>query len=177
MNNQYEYSEKKEYLGAGIYCFYPFDSGLHKGKGVFKIGMTTTFQGRVGGYHTYFPMGMYFIARLSNPTKNKNEKEKLLDLKGDDGKKECQKIFYIRIERSIYADVLAHGGERVTMDERKYGGKTEWIYADQQVIFDAFSRAKKDFGGKTVFDDISNLPVRSEPGEVKPYFKGTINYY
>ena len=51
---------EKDYLldGGGVYCFYPFDL-LDRGKGVFKIGMTSHYHGRINSYHTYFPMGMY----------------------------------------------------------------------------------------------------------------------
>ena len=46
----YQHAERERFDGAGIYCFYPFDSKLVNNKGVFKIGMTTSFDKRTYGF-------------------------------------------------------------------------------------------------------------------------------
>ena len=58
----YSYREREVIEGGGVYAFYPFDNPLDEYcKGIFKIGMTTLFQRRVGNYHTYLPQGVYIV--------------------------------------------------------------------------------------------------------------------
>ena len=160
----YKYTEREVYMGAGIYCFYPFDSGLDNNKGVFKIGMTTSFDRRTYGYHTYMPEGVYVVA-MYTPMKHKERDEH-----GPDGLKK----YYRRIEKEIFEDIVAHGGQMVTMNVRAHGGKTEWIFADFDIVEDAFERKKEYYGGKLEIANIDHLPV---PDPTTPYFRGTINFY
>ena len=160
----YKYVEKEIYLGAGIYCFYPFDSGLVANKGVFKIGMTTSFERRTSSYHTYMPEGVYVVAMFT-PRKNKRQDEY-----GEEGLSR----YYRRIEKQIFKDIIARGGEMVTMNIRTNGGKTEWVFADFNILEDAFDKAKEEFGGKLEMGNLDHLPV---PDASTPYFEGCIKFY
>jgi hypothetical protein len=150
--------------GSGIYCFLPFERlDIHK-KAIFKIGITTSlFSKRLEGYHTYFPLGVYMVAFLENPiipkvTRSNPKKDLLLKT-------------YLEIERFIFSDIIKHGGERIYSTTRvKYPnerneGETEWIYCNQQLIHNAFQKAKEKYGGiKHQFhlDGINQIAKRNE---------------
>ena len=168
----YQYTPRQEYVGAGVYCFYPFDSPLKNNKGVFKLGMTTSFDKRTYAYHTYMPEGIYVVA-MFRP--NTSSKERRADEKGKDEKgKDRLPKYYTRIEKEIFKDILDNGGEMVTMDVRKKQGRTEWMYANFNTIEDAFERAKLKYGGSLEMSNLNHLPV---PEVTKPYFKGTIKFF
>lgn len=160
----YKYVEKEIYLGAGIYCYYPFDSALVENKGVFKIGMTTSFEKRTASYHTYMPEGMYVVA-MYTPRKNKERDEY-----GEQGLPK----YYRRVEKKIFKDIIARGGQMVTMNIRTHGGKTEWVFANYDDIENAFDDALKEFGGKLEMANLEHLP---EPDPSPPYFTGCIKFY
>ena len=136
--------EREEIEGSGIYCFFPFDQLDKKGFGVFKIGMTTSFDNRIKNYHTYLPKGVYYKCFLKNPTQKRNG----MDVAS----------YYIHIEREIFDDVKTLGGQVITMDIRKNNyGETEWIYANEQMIEDAFDKAYAKYGGVNTDLDIGDL--------------------
>ena len=160
----YQHAERERFDGAGIYCFYPFDSKLVNNKGVFKIGMTTSFDKRTYGYHTYLPQGVYIVAMFM-PMKHKDKDEY--------GKVGLPK-YYKRIEDEIFKEIILRGGEMVTMNVRLKGGKTEWIFADFNTIEDVFEEKHAKYGGTLELANLDHLP---EPDKSKPYFKGTIKFY
>ena len=129
------YRERDDPTGGGIYCFYPFDSPLDETcKGIFKIGLAIDFHDRIGNYHTYLPMGVYKMAILQDPKKGSGYFETL-------------KMYYLKIEKQIYDDIVKDGGYPIFMAIRKQNlGRTEWIYTDQKTIHKAFERAIKVFG-------------------------------
>ena len=157
------YKEREEFVGDGIYCFYPFDSPLDKyGKGVFKIGMTLDINDRTYGYHTYFPEGVFIFAVLRTPLIGRNEYA--TDKAG-------LRRYITAVEKFIFKEVVDNGGHRVTMDVRK-DGKTEWFYTDEDTIDNAFKKAHKKFGGKIKLTTLKTVIPKKNP-----YFQGTINFY
>ena len=157
----YKFKEREDFVGDGIYCFYPFDSALDKyHKGVFKIGMTLNLHDRTYGYHTYFPEGVFIVGKLETPTIGRPKDKK-------DFKK-----YITSVETFIFKEVVAGGAHRITMDTRSRGGKTEWFYTDEKTIDNAFKKAKKKFGGKLELDTLATVKP-----DAHPYFKGTINFY
>ena len=155
------YRERDDPEGGGLYCFYPFDSPLDEHcKGIFKIGLAIDFKNRTGNYHTYLPMGVYRMAILQNPDKESKYFETL-------------KMYYLKIEKQIYDDIVADGGYPIYMAIRKQNqGRTEWIYTDQKSIHKAFTKAHNDYGGKVHLYSL-RLPKKSQT----PIFTGSINYY
>ena len=155
------YRERDDPTGGGIYCFYPFDSPLDETcKGIFKIGLAIDFHDRIGNYHTYLPMGFYKMAILQDPKKGSGYFETL-------------KMYYLKIEKQIYDDIVKDGGYPIFMAIRKQNlGRTEWIYTDQKTIHKAFERANKVFGGKAFLYSL-RLPKNNKT----PIFTGSINYY
>lgn len=130
-----EFKEREVIEGGGIYAFYSFDKfDIHK-KGVYKIGLTTNFQKRIGSYHTYLPEGMYFQAFLQNPSLKRNGRE--------------DASYYLAIEKEIFHRVEELGGEVVKMEIRKTNNlRTEWIYTNQATIDIAFREADIKYSGK-----------------------------
>ena len=53
--------------GGGLYCFLPFRNLDKFKKSVFKVGMALKFSNRSEAYHTYFPLGVYYVAFLEEP--------------------------------------------------------------------------------------------------------------
>ena len=163
-----DYIEREKVNGGGIYAFFVFDALDAKGYGVYKIGMTTNFQKRIGGYHTYLPGGLYYKCRLENPSLKKAG----MSLSN----------YYVKIEREIFKDIKQHGGKVINMKIRKTNeGETEWIYASEQMIDDAFERADLKYGGKrTKFYVIEDLNKELKPKLVElkknPLFKGEIYF-
>ena len=148
--------------GAGVYCFFPFDQLDKKGFGVFKIGMTTSFDNRIRNYHTYLPKGMFFKCFLNNPTKKKSGMELA--------------AYYKLIEKEIFEHVKALGGQVITMDIRKHNyGETEWIYANEKMIEKAFDDAFDKYGGvksDLEIGDLSHLAAERSRFERNKIFRG-----
>ncbi len=156
----YSYREREVIEGGGVYAFYPFDSPLDEYcKGIFKIGMTTLFQRRVGNYHTYLPQGVYTMAILQSPTKLRN---------GQDDRN-----YFTRIEREIFKDVEEKDGKALYSNIRVNNrGKTEWIYTDESALEFAFNKAQKKFGGNALL-----YHFKQKKTQDVPIFSGTIHYY
>lgn len=156
----YSYREREVIEGGGVYAFYPFDSPLDEYcKGIFKIGMTTLFQRRVGNYHTYLPQGVYTMAILQSPTKLRQ---------GQDDRN-----YFTRIEREIFKDVEEKDGKALYSNIRVNNrGKTEWIYTDESALEYAFNKAQKKFGGNALL-----YHFKQKKTQDVPIFSGTIHYY
>jgi len=160
------YLEREEIEGSGIYCFFPFDSLDKHKKGVFKIGMTGNFDKRIRSYHTYLPQGMYYVAFLKNPSLKKNGMDTY--------------EYYVKIEKEIFENVKAFGGEVIKMDIRKHNnGETEWIYANEKMIEKAFDLAYIKYGGKRtdlVIGMLNKLEKEKVKLEKDKIFKGEIYF-
>lgn len=161
-----DYIEREVVPGGGVYAFFVFDELDKKGKGVYKIGMATSFQKRIAGYHTYLPGGLYYKCLLENPSLKREGKS--------------DKVYYTMIEKEIFKDIKERGGKVIEMKIRKRDyGETEWIYADEKAVVEAFDRAYKKYGGKnTHLHVIENLNKELKPiaRELKkdPIFEGKI---
>ena len=167
MTRKKPYLERDTVEGSGVYCFFPFDVLDDKKKGVFKIGMSGNFDKRVRGYHTYLPQGMYYKCFLRNPTKLK-------------GKLSIHE-YYVKIEKEIFRTIQALGGEVIEMQTRKINnGETEWIYASEKMIEDAFDLAYEKYGGKATdldIGDLSHLNDLKPKMEKEKIFKGEIYFF
>jgi len=160
----YQHNPRQEIEGAGVYCFLPYDRLDIKGKAVFKIGMSTNFHKRAGGYHTSLPQGVWLVNFLKNPTRLMGPNKGKLNL------------YYTVIEREIFQDIVNHGGKAVSMDYRvKNQGRTEWVYTDVQTIDDAFERAQHKYGGVDVpvnlEEELPNAAIK------QPCFIGETYFY
>jgi hypothetical protein len=126
--------------GAGLYCYMPFEEiDAHK-KAVFKIGIATkSINSRTEQYHTYFPNGVYIVAFLENPRIPMALRYK---------KEVTKKTHFEMIETFLMDYVEEDGGKPIFSTTRvKKGGQTEWIYASEVSIHEAFEQAHKMFGG------------------------------
>lgn len=161
-----DYIEREKVDGGGVYAFFVFDSMDSKGYGVYKIGMTQSFHKRIGGYHTYLPGGLYYKCLLINPTLKRTQQNLA--------------SYYVKIEREIFNDIKQNGGKVISMKVRKRDeGNTEWIYASEKMISDAFDRADLKYSGKrSKYHIIENLKKELKPklAELKQnaIFKGEI---
>ena len=161
-----DYIEREVVPGGGVYCFFVFDELDKKSKGVFKIGMAINFQKRIAGYHTYLPGGLYYKCLLEDPSLKRSGRS--------------HKVFYTSIEREIFSDIKAHGGKVIEMKIRKRDyGETEWIYATESSINDAFDRAYKKYGVKNthvhIIDDLDKeLKPLAKQLKKNPLFEGRI---
>lgn len=158
--------ERETIQGSGVYCFFPFDSLDKHKKGVFKIGMTGHFDKRAKNYHTYLPQGMFYKCFLRNPTLEKN------------GLDTYQ--YYVKIEKEIFKNIKEFGGEVIEMQtRRRNNGETEWIYASEKMIEDAFDLAYEKYGDKNTdleIGDLSHLNRLKPKLERDKIFKGEIYF-
>ena len=97
--------------------------------------MSTDFNKRIDGYHTSLPGGLYVNALLTNPS-----------LKRFNGP---WSPYYVMIEKEIFVDIVAQGGEPVQSYTRRFNaGETEWIFCSEAMIESAFKRADHKYAGK-----------------------------
>ena len=122
---------------SGVYCIYPFSNFDNKGKGVFKIGITTKeYDERLTShYHSYFPRGFYYCCFLRE-----------LDKTNTLTQKETAKL-YTKIEKFIFKNIK--NSKRIDCDVR-FSKTSEWFYTSQKDIFDVFDLAQKEFEGDVV---------------------------
>ena len=106
--------------------------------------MATNFNNRTEQYHTYYPLGVYFVAFLEEPripikTRGKNAITK--------------KEQFIKVENFIMDYLTTHKAVRIHSTTRTINqnankeGQTEWFYTDEHLIHDAFFEANEKFGG------------------------------
>jgi len=149
----YNMSRKKSVLvdelnikDSGVYCFFPFSTLDKNDKGVFKIGIAKkSIYKRSEQYHTYFPMGFYYVAFLENarvPIKTRNKQETTIYKQ------------YREIEKFITDYLIKHGANpirttaRILHKNENNEGMTEWFYTNEDLIHKAFIQAQKKYGGK-----------------------------
>jgi hypothetical protein len=156
-------------LGAtnGIYCIYPFSKLDTDGKGCFKIGLSaTSFKARFNQYFTCFPMGIYYVNFLVNPTRyrtqNKQRKE--------------DEVYYKLIETHL-KQLLKKSTAKLVTSRTGVTGSSEWWYTDLQTIEDVFQKLEHKFGGESVPFDLLNAFKHHEPSKPDVYFTGKITYY
>lgn len=84
-------------------------------------------------------------------------------------------MYYTRIEKDIFEDIVEHGGKPVYMGIRgRDNGRTEWVYASEKVIDEAFMRAHKKYGGNK---PVLRLALKSRnKQEADKLFKGEIYF-
>ena len=166
MNRTIPYLERDVIKGSGIYAFFPFDQLDDKGFGVFKIGMSGNFDNRIKNYHTYLPQGVYYKCFLKNPSLKKNGFDTF--------------SYYVKIEKEIFNDIKLNGGIVISSSIRKHNnGETEWIYANEKMIEDAFDKAYEMYGGKNSdleIGTLKHLQRQRAKFERNKIFKGEIYF-
>jgi hypothetical protein len=132
--------------GGGIYCILPYERLNKEKKAVFKIGLATDFNKRMESYFTSYPLGFYYVAFLENPTAKRISRK--------NGRYELTiKEYYIKIEKLVIDTIIKNGGTLITSTARVHHlnesmeGQTEWVYATENMILDAFDVANKKYGG------------------------------
>jgi hypothetical protein len=131
---------------GGLYAFMPFDKLDKHRNAVFKIGIAESFSKRLENYHTYFPRGVFMNAFLEQPPVPRITRANPKETK--------KKTHYQIIEKFILDYICTHGGKRVYSTTRvrnpdEHGsGATEWVYTNEDVVHEAFSAAKEQFGGR-----------------------------
>lgn len=131
--------------GGGLYCFLPFRNLDKFKKSVFKVGMALKFSNRSEAYHTYFPLGVYYVAFLEEPripmtTRNK----KPITIKKQYETIENFIMNYLKEKKDGYQITST---TRVKNKNELGEGQTEWIYIDEKSIHEAFIEARRLFGG------------------------------
>jgi hypothetical protein len=148
--------------GKGIYCIYQFDNLDKNNKGVFKVGMTTSFHNRIAQNHTYSPAGIWLCAMLKNPTRNINNR--------------TDAIYYREVEKFIFDDIVERGGIPIKMNIRRQNkGETEYIYTDIKTILLSFGKAEKKYGGTFFNYRLSKQKIERERIS-DDLFKGEIHF-
>ena len=88
--------------------------------------------------------------------------------------------YYVKIEKEIFKDIRDHGGEVIEMEIRhRNEGETEWVYASEKAIYDAFNRAYEKYKGKhtdLIEGDFSRLPATKRQLERNHIFNGEIYF-
>jgi hypothetical protein len=146
--------------GGGVYCFFPFEKLDKNKKGIFKVGMTNDFNKRVdGGYHTYFPLGVYLEAFLIEPplprVTRANVKNRLVKDRKDDHFKIIEKFIFERLVHNGGKQIFASTRSQNAGDDGK--GSTEWFYASEEQIHESFRDAEEKFGGELRLFNLSGL--------------------
>jgi hypothetical protein len=172
----HQYTERDKIEKGGIYAYLPFDNtsdGTTRGRSMYKIGYTTNFALRESNYHTYLPEGVYRVALLIEPTVGRPSK------KGDTNKDKLRRYF-TTVEKAIFNEIVEQGGEILNSDSRKNNqGDTEWIYATETQVKNAFTTMKGTYGGdlklyelNKAFPDRTNK--KSFTGEIYFQYKDEI---
>ena len=161
--------ELMDIQGDGIYCIFPFSQLDKKGRGVFKIGITTggNFHKRLEDvYHTYMPMGFYYKSILELPTERK--------LNGD-----TKEVYYRRIEHDIIRAIKNNGGKGVISGARTNNNQaTEWVFCTQKLIDIVFDAAQEFYGGKCSYITLNKKVFqKTEPKDDEVFFTGIINFH
>jgi hypothetical protein len=160
---------------GGMYAILPYERLNKQGKGVFKVGQADDYKKRFESYHTYYPLGFYYKNLLTEPRLNKRDtpREKITVRKQ-----------YNRIEHSIHEDIVKHGGKQLLSTTRvknagKYdnvGGETEWFYANEKAVDDAFKHAYKTYGGRLHSDDLSGINKQANQNKKGSDYNAEIYY-
>ncbi len=172
--------------GGGLYAYMPFERLDSYHKAVFKIGMAADFNKRTEQYHTYFPLGVYMVAFLENPPVPRNTRRNQNETP--------TKAHYLKIEKFVlnYLDKhnakMIHSTTRVKNPNVDKEGQTEWVYTNETLIHEAFTAAKKQFGGKlklfylegldpvtNKFTSINDIAKANE--QSKPNYTGKIIFH
>ena len=171
--------------GGGLYCFLPYSNLDKHHKSILKIGITLNFRSRIEQYHTYFPNGVYMVAFLEEPT---------APIKTRSKKGMTKKELYLKIETFIMDYMMKKGAKQVFATTRiiklneNNKGQTEWFYTDENLIHEAFTEAKKKFGGETHLFYLEGLDpetgkftsinqAHKEEENQKPNYVGKIVYH
>ena len=126
--------------GGGLYAICPYDFIDNTGRAIIKIGLSAkSLDKRFDNYHTYFPMGFYFISILEKPVIRNG-----LDI---------SKSLYHIVEKEIIENVLDIDKKSVrvystTRQGTEGIGNTEWVYALPNAVTQAFHMAQKKYGGE-----------------------------
>lgn len=154
---------------GGIYCFTPFESLDDDDKGLFKVGLSSNIAYRAEQGYTYFPLGVYWVAFLTDL----NTKAYTLN----------------SVEKFIFQKLVDKGAKRIYTETREKNrneeglGASEWFYTDIATIQHVFKIAVKEYKNcKAYFDynmrEIKNQSTeRKDKAENENHYTGKIIYF
>jgi len=169
---------------GGLYSILPYER-LNRGKALFKVGLADSFDHRFENYHTSYPNGFYIKNLLASPTKHKEDfKVPAKNLSGFDklAARKTANIKYMKhLENFVFAEIKEHGGKQLRTstrirDANEYGGKSEWFYANEKTLDNAFEQAKEKFGGKNLENHLKNINTTADANKRRSNYKAEIYY-
>ena len=154
-------------VGSGLYCFLPFDRLDKHQKGIFKVGYTTvTINSRADDYHCYFPLGVYVVATLENPS-----------AQGIVRNGYTKDMFYRKLEDQLFRLLESYGAKRIESTARVMRQrKSEWFYTNLSVIEKAFRVIEKEYGGTLQLFNLNKIDKNSDAVTRQNHFTGKIYY-
>ena len=173
---------------GGLYSILPYEKLDKHGNALFKVGLADSFASRFENYHTDYPLGFYIKNLLATPTKEKeNSKPKTTDggrpspAQRATALKSRDKMYYQKIEKSIFADIEKNNGKRLKTTTRirhsdEYGGDSEWFYTNEKTLDHAFNHAFKIYGGKNLDNHLQDINKIAEKNKKNSDYTAEIHY-
>jgi hypothetical protein len=173
---------------GGLYSIFPYEKLDKHHKGLFKVGLTDSFDKRFEQYHTSYPIGFYDL--LASP--NKLRENYRVEATHDEGKRpspEAREVarnkskmkYYRHIEDYIFKDLNHLGADRLKATTRireadERGGNTEWFYTSPPVLDKAFHNAFKIYGGRNYSPHLNEINKMAKENEKNSDYTGEIHY-
>lgn len=130
---------------GGLYCILPYEKLDKEGKAIFKLGYAIDLHKRMENYLTSYPLGVYIPVILENPSFGREKVLRKYVL--------TEKQYYSQIENFITKKMIAYGATNIYSHTRvqhlneNNEGRTEWFYANVEMITKSFKDAKAKYGG------------------------------
>ena len=175
---------------GGLYAILPYERLDKHKKALFKVGLAESFDKRFESYHTDYPLGFYYKNLLASPTKEK--KDFKVNAVGKDGARPTPeerekalrattKKYYRHIENYIFKDLQEHGAKRLKTTTRirnadENGGDSEWFYANEEQLDNAFKDAFKIYGGKNLDNHLKDINRNANANAKNATYKAEIYY-
>jgi len=154
---------------GGIYAYMPFEN-LDKHKyGLFKIGLAESLEGRLDGYHSYYPLGVYLAAILKNPRVPRGEKK-------SDAYKKVEKFIHSKLEDDRTVTRIYSTTRNLHMKNDDGRGRTDWFYASMRHILDVFDEAQEIYGGEVYERHLDDINKNYKENKAKKHYEGKIVY-
>jgi len=148
--------------GGGLYCWLAWEKLDSDNKAIFKVGFTDSFKKRVDQVHSYFPLGVYFIAFLQTPTSKRYKR------KGSQRFMKTLNEYYIEVEKALIGLLIENGAMQIYSTTRiRNQGATEYFYTNYEMIQKSFMELKKKYGGKLSLFFPDNINKTAEDLEKK----------
>lgn len=154
---------------GGLYAIMPYERLNKNNKAIFKLGMSVNMANRFETYHTDYPLGFYMKNLLIEPTKQNNY--------------EIEKNYLKHVESDIMKHVTEHGGKILktttrikNYDKKLQMGETEWVYANEKILDNAFNYANRKYGGRKLNASLDHINNEADKNKVNATYTGEIHY-